>query len=291
MTSSVRKQPQVSVIMTSFNAEKTIEEAIESILFQTLTDFEFIIVNDGSSDRTVEKIHNHKDNRIRLVEQRHLGRVPSLNHAVRLARGNYISNLDADDVALPERLKNQVLFLESRPELGLLGTFGIEMNEYTGEEKEIRLPVTNEDIRKAFAFYCPFIHSSVMIRRAVFARVGLYNENLAHSEDLDLWIRIALRYTVANLPKYLVKKRIHPDQSFKTIKEEVRFLNEARLGWQAARSLSLPFPIKIHTLLFYIYACTPEHVRENVKKIFPTKLMRSLAESRGGWRISSSDKH
>lgn len=286
MAHLVRKQPQISVIMTSFNAEKTIGEAIESILSQTFRDFEFIIVNDGSRDRTLEKIRHYKDNRLRLVEQRHLGRVPSLNHAVRLASGHYIGNLDADDVALPERLENQVLFLESRPEVGLLGTFGIEMNEYTGEEKEIRLPVTNKDIRKAFAFYCPFIHSSVMIRRAVFARVGLYNENLAHSEDLDLWIRIASRHTIANLPKYLVKKRIHPHQSFKNIKEDVRFLNEARLGWQAARSLSLPFPIKIHALLFYIYACTPEHVRANVKKIFPTKLTRSLADSRGGWRIS-----
>lgn len=236
-------------------------------------------------DLTVENIKNYKDSRIRLIEQEHLGRVPSLNHAVRLTRGEYVANLDADDIALPMRLQRQVYFLEGHPEVSLLGTFGIELNEASGEERRIRLPITNKDIRKAFAFYCPIIHSSAMVRQFIFRSVGFYNEDLMHSEDLELWIRIAAKHTVANLPEYLVKKRIHSRQSFKILREEIRFVNEALLGWQAARSLSLPSTVKLHALLFLIYAKIPLPIRNKLKKFFPSGSLRLISYYRGGWKV------
>jgi len=280
-----RSTPQVSVIMTSYNAEKTISEAIDSILSQTFTDFEFIIVDDGSSDCTTEIIQNYRDERIHLVKQGRRGRVPSLNHAVRLTQGQYIANLDADDIALPERLDRQVAYLENHPEVGLLGAWGIEMNEYSGQEKEILLPVTNEEIRTALAFYCPFIHSSATIRQYVFENVGLYNEKLTHSEDMDLWVRIATNHAIFNLPEFLVKKRIHPLQSFKIVKEEARFRNEAYICWKAARCLSLPLSVKLSALSFYLYSRIPFQFREGLKSLFPTGLVRSMAASRDGWVI------
>lgn len=277
--------PEVSVIMTSYNAEKTISEAIDSILSQTFTDFEFIIVDDGSTDSTLGIILNYRDERIHLVKQCHRGRVPSLNHAVGLTQGEYIANLDADDIALPERLDRQIAYLEDHPEIGLLGAWGIEMNEYSGQEKEILLPVTNEEIRTALAFYCPFIHSSAMIRQCVFKNVGLYNERLTHSEDLDLWVRIATDYTIANLPEFLVKKRIHPLQSFKIVKEEARFRNEACLCWRAARCLSLPLSVKLSALSFYLYSRIPFQFRKGLKTVFPTGWVRLMDASRDGWVI------
>ena len=277
--------PEVSVIMTSYNAEKTISKAINSILSQTFTDFEFIIVDDGSTDSTLEIILNYRDERIHLMKQGHRGRVPSLNHAVRLTQGQYIANLDADDIALPERLDMQVAYLKDHPEIGLLGSWGIEMNEYSGQEKEILLPVTNEEIRTALALYCPFIHSSAMIRQCVFKNVGFYNEKLTHSEDLDLWVRIATDYSLANLPEFLVKKRIHPLQSFKIVKEKARFRNEARLCWKAARCLSLPLSVKLSALSFYLYSRIPFQFRKKLKNCFPVRLVRLMAASRDGWVI------
>jgi len=236
-------------------------------------------------DHTVDNIKNYKDSRIRLIEQEHRGRVPSLNHAVRMTRGEYVANLDADDIALPMRLQKQVHFLEGNPELGLLGTFGIELNEISGEERRIGLPITNEDIRKAFAFYCPFIHSSAMVRRFIFKSVGFYNEQLLHSEDLELWIRIAAKHTVGNLPEYLVKKRIHSRQSFKILKEDIRFVNEARLGWKAAHSLSLPLTVKLHALFFFIYAKIPLPIRNKLKNFLPPRSLRLITDYRGGWKV------
>ena len=275
----------VSVIMTAYNSEKTIGEAIDSIIKQTFTDFEFIIVDDGSNDRTPDIIRSYSDKRIHYTPQTHLGRIKSLNHAVKLSKGQYIANMDSDDIALPKRLEKQVAHLESHPEIGLLGSCGIEMNEVTGVEREIHLPLNDSDIHVSMAHFCPFIHTSVMLRKSVLDEVGIYNERLTGSEDPELWVRIAQKYEVANLPDFMVKKRIHTDQFFGDTKESDRFINEARICWQASRKLSLPIHIQLNAFLFYLYASTPLIFRNVIKKITPNGLRNRSIEPRKGWTI------
>ena len=279
------KKPHISVITTAFNAEKTIAETVESILDQTFRNFEFVIVDDGSDDDTVQTIEKSGDDRIRLLKREHFGRSFSLNYAIQHTRGAYIANIDADDIALPERLEKQFLFLNKHPDVALLGTFAHELNEYTGERKEIILPTEDENLRTALAFYCPFIHSSIMLRRNALKSVGIYNRKLQHSEDFDLWIRIAAKHKIANLAEALVIKRIHPLQSFKGVKEKIRFKIEARLCLKAALTLSLPLSIKIQALIFFIYSNFPFQLRQIFKSLFPGRFIRSAAASRQGWSI------
>ena len=282
---NLKSSPLVSVIMTVYNGEKAVNAAIDSILLQTYTNFEFIIIDDGSIDNTVDIIQSYDDERLRFIKQAHRGRSTSLNHSIKLAKGFYIANIDADDMAIPTRLEKQIDFFRAHPEIHLLGTCGIEVNEYSGKNKSILMPLNDKDIRLAIAFYCPFIHSSVMIRKSVFKQVGFYNERLTCSIDMDLWVRIISQYTVANLPDLLVKKRIHPLQSFRIVKESLRFRNEARLCWKAARGLTLPFPVKLSSFLFFIYSILPSILRKAIKNSLPSRLVGTSLKSRKGWII------
>ncbi|MHA1713815.1 MAG: glycosyltransferase, partial [Candidatus Ranarchaeia archaeon] len=133
------KPPKVSVIMSVYNAEKHVKKAIDSILSQTFRDFEFIIINDGSTDRTSEILKSYADPRLIVVNQANRGVTQSLNKAIGMARGQYIARMDADDISLPQRLEMQVEFLEEHPEVGLVGTSVITIDEEGKTIKESRL--------------------------------------------------------------------------------------------------------------------------------------------------------
>lgn len=281
----MNKIPKVSVIMTACNTEGTIEEAVSSVLDQSFKSFEIIIVDDGSTDNTLNVLNRLKDDRIRVIKRHHAGRVPSLNHALKKVRSGLMANLDADDICMPDRLEKQYDFFKKHPSLGLIGSYAIEVDEYNNTEKEIRLPTKNEAIRKSFAYCCPFIHSSVMYKKSVIDNIGFYDDRLPHSEDLDLWIRIASKYPVANLPTPLIKKRIHPRQSFKGVKEDERFKIESRLNMKAAFSLSLPLSLKIHSVIFFIYSRLPIQIRRISKSIISKKVLKLISNSRQGWEI------
>jgi glycosyltransferase involved in cell wall biosynthesis len=199
----------VSVILPVYNGEKTIGRAVNSILFQTYTDFEFIIVNDGSTDGTSEILSSYNDKRIRILHQENRGLVASLNRGIKESKGKYIARMDADDVALPERLKKQVNFLERNLTVGVLGTY-TKVVYHDGTERVRQRPLNTTSIKKNIIRICPFCHSSVMIRREVFDRVGLYDSSKDGSkkllvEDYDLWVRVlAAGYDMANLPDVLM---------------------------------------------------------------------------------------
>jgi len=206
----VVRSPLVSVVMSVYNGERYLREAIESILTQTFADFEFIIIDDGSTDASRDIILSYGDSRIRLVDnERNLGLTRSLNRGLQLARGEYVARQDADDVSMPERLARQVAFLDTNPHIVLLGTWAQEI------DAEGRALVTREPpcecaaIRWMLLFDNPYIHTSVILRRAtVLKEVGFYNEKYAYAQDYDLWSRIARVFPVANLPEQLVKFRI-----------------------------------------------------------------------------------
>jgi glycosyltransferase involved in cell wall biosynthesis len=205
-----KKFPVVSIVMPVYNAERYLELAIKSILNQTHEDYEFIIIDDGSMDDTLDiiKAYSKNDKRIRiLVNQKNLGIVASLNYGLANARGKYIARMDADDYSHPLRIEKQVAYLDSHPEIGLLGTAYRSIDE-TGHCLVIRdIPSEDIVIRWISLFNCAFNHPSVMFRNDIYKIVGGYNPDMENAEDYDLWSRM-LHYTkVANLLDPLVDYR------------------------------------------------------------------------------------
>jgi len=209
----VRSAPRVSVIMAVRNGELYLDEAIRSVLDQTFTDFECIVVNDGSTDGTAAILERNErqDSRIHLLQSDGNGLVHALNQGWQLARGAYVARMDADDVSLPGRFAAQVRLMEERPEVGVCGgwieTFGMGAGEVR------RYPTDADVIRSWLLFESVLAHPSVMIRREPFVTWGLfYDAAMLHAEDYDLWVR-ASQYTVlANVPEVLVRYRLHPQQ-------------------------------------------------------------------------------
>ena len=205
--------------MAVFNGQKYVEEAIRSILAQSFKNFEFIIVDDGSTDGTKEILIDwaKKDARIKIISNSvNIGLTKSLNRAIKIVQGEYIARQDADDISLPERIEKQVVFLKNHPEIKVLGTFGYAINKEGKILREEILPVSPQNIKNVLIKRNPFIHSSVMINKEIMDKVGGYNEDFTVIQDYELWFRILRDEKGENLPFFLVKKRYQPEMiSFK----------------------------------------------------------------------------
>lgn len=207
------ENPEVTVLMSVYNGEMFLKEAIDSILSQTFRNFEFLIINDASSDGSRNIIASFPDRRIRLIDNpSNIGLTKSLNKGLDLARGKFIARQDADDISHPERLKCQVNFLEKNPSVVLLGTRVRFMHEngrcfkLPGREK----PVTWQGIQWYLMFGDAFAHPSVMYRREIIrGKLNGYNEDFSTGQDSELWPRVASKYEVRNLPDELVCFRVH----------------------------------------------------------------------------------
>ena len=210
------KSPRISVVMVTCNVERFLVEAIESILGQTFTDFEFIIVDFGSTDKTKTIVSSYaaKDSRVRLHELPSCGLAEARNAGCSLARGQYIAIMDADDISVPDRLQLELAFMEEHPEVGLLG--GVtECIDATGASLAIRshdFPAEDGEIRSALVDRCPFCQPTVLIRKEAFVLVGGYRPLFVQAEDYDLWLRISEHFRCANLKESVLKYRIHPSQ-------------------------------------------------------------------------------
>lgn len=261
---------KVSVVMSVFNGEVHLREAIESILNQTFSDFEFIVVNDGSTDRTHEIIEEfaQKDKRLRVItNQNNLGLTKSLNRAVKLAKGDYIARMDADDIALPERLEKQVKFLESHEEVGLLGTSYYEVDATGGVIGKKELPSTDKEIRSVLIKYNPFFHASVMMRREVFEVVGLYDELIPFAQDYDLWLRIAEKFKVFNLPEPLMKRR-YSKANISISRENEQIKWALRVRMRALKRGSFPSWQWFYLVRPTVVLLTPSPIRSFIRRHF-----------------------
>jgi GT2 family glycosyltransferase len=225
-------QPLVSVAMVVCNVDRFLGEAIESILGQTFREFEFIIVDFGSTDNSKSIISKYaaSDSRIRFQEIPHCGLAEARNAACALSRGRYIAIMDADDVALPERLRWQVEFMESRPETGVLGGAVECINPAGRALVTWSDPTEHYEIMRALDERCPLRQPAVLMRRDAFASIGGYRAPFAPAEDYDLWLRIAEHYQIANLEQVVLKYRIHPHQV------SLRKPTQQVLGMLAARA-------------------------------------------------------
>lgn len=204
----LKNKPIVSVVMPVFNAEPYVHKAIKSISNQTLKNFEFIIVNDASEDKTAEVIHSYakKDKRIRLINNyRNLKIAHSLNIGISAARTDLIARIDADDISHPERLEIQYDFLMRHPKVAIVGA-NISITDDNGREIWKReYPTQSKDLKKIMLRYSPFAHPAVMFRKKVFKEFCGYDPKMIPCEDLDLWFKIGAKYDLGSIPKTLLK--------------------------------------------------------------------------------------
>lgn len=227
--------PKVSVILPVFNAEKYLREAIDSIVEQSFSDWELIVVNDGSTDGSEKIIRSYTDTRIQYHNNEHnIGLIATLNKATQLCKGQYIARMDADDISARKRLEMQVNFLDRHPEYAMCGTYAKIIDEKNQETGKILNLEDDQNLRINLLFSVPFVHPSMMFRQEVLLQ-NQYDPEFKHAEDYDLWCRIAKDHKVANIPHFLLKYRWHTNNVSVTHQETQDTLKSKIM----ARELSL----------------------------------------------------
>ena len=233
------KPPALSVVTAVYNGEPWLAEALDSIVGQTFHDFEFIVVDDGSVDGTAEILAARGDPRVRVIRQARAGQTRALNRGLALASAPVLARMDADDVSLPDRFAKQLAFLGGHPEVGLLGTGS---REISGTGRALRLIAPPADdclIRRALIRANPFVHSSVMFRRAALEAAGGYDERFAVAQDYDLWLRMSRVTRLANLPEPLVLRRVAAGQ-LSSAQDTTRLRDEVGARVRALRDRAYP---------------------------------------------------
>ncbi len=247
MSDAAATVPAVSVLMAVKDGAPWVREAVQSVLSQTEPDLELIVIDDGSTDATPALLDAVRDPRLRVHRQESRGLTAALNRALGLARAPLVARLDADDVALPERLARQRAHLDAHPEVGLLGTAAREVDEAGREVRLVRPPTDDGAIRRALIRANPFVHSSVMLRRALCEAVGGYDERLPVAQDYDLWMRLGRATGLGNLPDVLVVRRLVPGR-VSVEREAERLRTEALVRWAAIRRGDYPWWCAVHAL-------------------------------------------
>jgi len=202
--------PKITVLMPVYNCELYIKEAIESILNQTFSDFEFLIIDDASTDLTPSIIKSYNDSRIKLIEKPdNSGYTNSLNYGLSIANGDYIARMDGDDFSFPERFHKQISFLDSNRDVFLCGTSYHIMER----DKNIILPESHENIKSALLKANCIVHPSVMFRNSRDNKSSVCYDSLKEpAEDYDLWVRLLTFGKLYNLPEILLNYRVHDSQ-------------------------------------------------------------------------------
>ena len=204
--------PEITVLMSVHNGESFLKEAIGSILRQTFTDFELLIVNDASTDKSVEIIRHFSDNRIKLEHnEKNLGLTRSLNKGLELAKGRFIARMDADDISLPGRLAKQLEFMRNNEDVGICGTQIETFGDIVGFIPAF--PTEHNQIKCHLFYENVLPHSSVMMNTALLKKYNLkYDDSFLKTQDYELWARAAKYFKLANLEEVLLKLRFHNNQ-------------------------------------------------------------------------------
>jgi glycosyltransferase involved in cell wall biosynthesis len=202
-------RPKVTVLMPVYNGEKYIGKAIDSILCQTFSNFEFLIINDGSTDQSANIVNSYNDSRIILIHnERNIRLISTLNKGLKIARGQYIARMDCDDISLPERLMRQYDFMEKNLDVGIVGSWMQIVDENEIPIRLVRYTAPPEQIPSILLFDNYFSHPSVFIRRSCLPSEG-YRLFFDYAEDYDLWVRVAENSKLCNLQQVLIKYREH----------------------------------------------------------------------------------
>jgi len=234
-------KPAVSVVMSVYNGAEHLRPALEGIFNQSVKNFEFIIIDDGSKDESVRIIRSYRDPRVRIIRQRNHGLVFSLNKGLTLARAEFIARQDADDISLPTRFKKELALISSDQAIGVVGTYFTYIDEKTEKPGiTITFPTKSIDVKRSMYFTNPFGHGTTMIRKAVFGNVEHYTNEYGPTEDMELWQRIGDKWEFGIVPESLYLYRINPN-SISHTKSEIQHKFSAQL---LARQWAKPFIFK-----------------------------------------------
>lgn len=206
--------PIASVLMPVYNGDAFLVEAIDSALAQTEKNIEIVAVDDGSTDSSREILYRYaaQDTRVRVFEEKHQGLVATLNRGLEVARGKYICRLDADDIATLNRVEKQVRFLEEHPDYVLVGGQVTLVNTAGETIRTRKQSLSTIEIEQELGSHNPFIHSSVMYRRVDALHAGGYDPAFLHTEDYELWVRLAANHRLGNVPDEVCRYRVHENQ-------------------------------------------------------------------------------
>ncbi|QIK54208.1 glycosyltransferase [Dysgonomonas sp. HDW5B] len=217
--------PKLSIIMPVFNTEKYLREAIDSIIQQSFTDWELLIINDGSTDSSENIIQSYTDKRIQYHRNdQNIGLISTLNKGIDICTGDYIARMDADDISEKDRFKIQLAFLAENKEYAMCGSYAKVIDENNNETGKILNLQTNDFLQINLLFSVPFIHPSMMFRREVLKN-NYFDPKYKHAEDYELWCRIANNYKIANIPDYLLRYRWHTNNvsvTYSQIQENIK---------------------------------------------------------------------
>ena len=233
--------------MPVFNAEKFVARATESVLAQTLTDFEFLIIDDGSTDSSLSilKRYAESDRRIRLISRPNRGLIDTLNEMISLSSGEFLARMDADDLCHPERFAQQADFLHRNKEVAVVGSRGLHIDQDGDPLQEFLDRLSHEQITSALMMTSlGIIHPAAMMRRAQVLELGGYRAEFKYAEDLDLWLRLGEKYRLQNLGEVLISYRVHSDSVSHTYRRA-----QSEAAWLAvdeARSRRGLPPIETH---------------------------------------------
>lgn len=231
----------ITVLMPVYNGERFVREAIDSILAQTYPYFEFLIINDGSTDSTPEILDAFaaRDERLRVIHQANIDQPATLNRGLAEARHDWVAIIDHDDVSRPQRLERQVQAIRQSPEARVVGTYGVEITSEGVQLGQIAIgPTTAGDYRarRSRNEWMSFIHSSVIMHRSTVLALGGYRAEFGSAADSDLWSRVADDHPVMVVPEYLVEYRVHvASMSFERFFEQQRMVRWIRACQDARR--------------------------------------------------------
>lgn len=231
------QEPLVTVLMPVHNGGTFLRDAIESMLRQSYTNFELLIIDDASTDGSDSVIRSFEDRRIRVVSnETNLRLIATLNKGLSLAKGKYVARMDADDISLPERIEKQVAFMEANPDIGICGS----SVEFIGQEQRLmKLPSDPGNIHARLLFKPPIIHPSVIINLSLLNKHSLrYSHEFLHAEDFGLWAEAAQFFKIANLPEVLLKYRLS-DQNISKVALKDQSQNDEILCSIYSRQLAL----------------------------------------------------
>ena len=244
----IRTDPVVSVVIAAYSTKQEyFQESIESILRQTLRNFELIVVDDGLSEENRSYLARLNDSRLKvLVNEKNVGQSISVNKGISISQGKYIARMDSDDIATPNRLSSQVSYMESHPECIACGGFA----ERTDNHKIV--PVNYPDIdsrRMGFFWGCDMIHPTMMIRRSSLSEFGIrYDENQRYAQDYMIWIDFMLRGEIGIVPDVVLRYRIHPGQI-----TAVKRAAQDEYAVRAQKKLYKQFGFNIDSIDFYLH--------------------------------------
>lgn len=260
--------PKVSVIMSVYNGSAYLKQALESVLDQTFSDFEFLITDDGSTDESPKILDEYaaKDARVKVFYQKNIGLTKTLNNSIKKAGGIYIARMDSDDISLPNRLAEEVKFLDAHSEVAVVSCFAKVIDDEGKEIGEHCPGVTHSEIKKLIFFSGQLCHPAVMFRKDAFLALGGFNESFRYAQDLELWFKFIAKYKVANIPKFLfLWRKTAGGIGVAKLKEQRRFAQLAKR--QAVKNKLYPRYYVLFLIWPYLSRFVPMFLKKNAKRL------------------------